>query len=826
MTTILHLSDIHFGSDHYFSTGKELYSEQSLTTRLFRDLSQLAVRPNIVVVSGDLTSRATRDEFVMARNFLEEIQKQFELEKTDFVICPGNHDVVWTADSNIGSRGEYESFAARFFGQAPTSDFDLRSAQHSDVYVLSLDTTLMECKSKGGLGIVGQSQLDEATIRTQREASLTALKILVIHHHLLPVEWNIKPPENYPNSQTLDSRRVIAWAQEHGFRFVLHGHQHMSMATTTHMLDTTGGPIGILSAPSAASKDLAQNARNGYQIITIDLPSGKVTAEVRRLAESDLFVPEKTFSFQIQKNATFASEFVPQAEAIDASCPKEVLVETLEIASTIGEIIKKSYGPHGALRGIATTGGNRQAKDGLAILDSIRGHNSIQQKVLDVVRTLAYDMSSTCGNSRKTACLIFTETVRLCVPLLLCDDCVSRTDLVKGISLAASKLREELAAMSQRICDKDQIESIALTACNGDVDIASAVADAMAYAGKDGLIQIHEGNEREDSIELEINTGPQFDWGIPEKVNGFHRIEQLGIQSEYQEPLFLIVYGFELDLKLITKSLEYAKQEKKLLVIVCPEIASECFETCVTNSEKGIVESIPLALKRFGDERITEYQDLATLTGAVLVDSVEASALPINEIVGRARAVRFGEHSFSIEDGKCNFQKRDRVNAQLKKKMETTSSAYEREKLDSRWTRLNGQLVTIQVSGVSESSCSLRRSLLADALHSCRAAVEAGYVSGGNFGLRTATKKIRERMNGQATQGLTLFLDAIDKVCSSLDSPSEELQAPLEPVKHLRQAIAGACDALSRIITTATWEQGGRLDETEARSRAQAALSR
>ena len=116
MPILLHLSDIHFGTDHYFPGSKGAVGDQDLTTILLNDLDSIGVHPDLIIISGDLTSKATRIEFDLARAFLTEIKEHFRLEITDFAICPGNHDVLWTLDDGVGSRGEYEAFAARFFG--------------------------------------------------------------------------------------------------------------------------------------------------------------------------------------------------------------------------------------------------------------------------------------------------------------------------------------------------------------------------------------------------------------------------------------------------------------------------------------------------------------------------------------------------------------------------------------------------------------------------------------------------------------------------------------------------------------------------------------
>lgn len=273
-STILHLSDLHFGDHHGFRTDSTDEYDRgvgSLLDHLTSDLDKIDCHPDILVVSGDLTSMAHGPEFQRASSFISELLGRHKLDKSRIVVVPGNHDVIWLPGDSEATLSEYNNFTSRLY-QTPVQDYELRFATHGDLFVLGLDATRLETPARGGTGFVGRDQLQRAAELLDREAHDAMVRMLAIHHHLLPVAWIGDRPANYPASATLDSPSILAWAQEHRFAVILHGHQHQEFLCTFQFPARDHGPLVVSGSPSIGAKreSLPPNARNGYQIITVE----------------------------------------------------------------------------------------------------------------------------------------------------------------------------------------------------------------------------------------------------------------------------------------------------------------------------------------------------------------------------------------------------------------------------------------------------------------------------------------------------------------------------------------------------------------------------
>lgn len=295
--TILHLTDVHFGTDHRFNmaaTATAPDAQRPLLDSVLRDSETLGVTPDLVVVTGDLTSTGQPGEFKQFGTFASSLCSHFKLKHSSVLIVPGNHDVYWGRKADAVSKGEFGSFVSGFYN-LPSNDpqLELPIVEFGGVCVLGMDTTTLMRASLSGIGHVGYPQLDMAEKRLK--GSKAAVRVLALHHHLLPVSW-VEPglPEEQ-KSMTLDAPTVLAWAQRNGFSMILHGHQHQSFLATFHLADLPGDSLLVNGGPSAGAKDLPPQERNGYQWIKVEERRLRVTVRERDSGDGYCTAKERVF---------------------------------------------------------------------------------------------------------------------------------------------------------------------------------------------------------------------------------------------------------------------------------------------------------------------------------------------------------------------------------------------------------------------------------------------------------------------------------------------------------------------------------------------------
>lgn len=304
-TTILHISDLHFGSD--FDTRRE-GGVDSLLSSLLRDLKEVNDErsPDCIVVSGDLTTKGESKGHRAALKFLVDLTSRLKLRRKDVVIVPGNHEINWKKLERYDHHGwpieklraaafsSYENVVNKFYGHGRIDAANCWFTTHwSDekVFVLGLNSCMIDGPRYQGVGYVDQDQTEDALRRFGKHWDRCAVRVAVLHHHLVPVTWMENRPNLKHPSLTLNTERVLSWLSDNGFQLVLHGHQHQPFcaAQVRFKKRFARSEIVILAAGSAGAKPVRLDhglGRIHYQLLSV-VP-GQIELH-SRMADGEMF---------------------------------------------------------------------------------------------------------------------------------------------------------------------------------------------------------------------------------------------------------------------------------------------------------------------------------------------------------------------------------------------------------------------------------------------------------------------------------------------------------------------------------------------------------
>ena len=834
---IIHLSDIHFGEFHRFTssgatTRLERLTGGSLLESIADDIQSIGATPDLIVISGDLTSTGNQDEFKEIETFLSEICKRFDLDPTRFLIVPGNHDVLWGRESDAASNGDYLTFSSRFF-KLPVQEMELPSYKFEDIFFIGLDTTKLLSQNYGGLGVVGEEQLRAATKKVL-EASDAQIKFLVLHHHLLPVSWVESGPIERIKSMTLDAPTILAWAQSHGFTGIIHGHQHQHFISTFHLADRKGVPFIITGGASVGSTELPPQTRNGYQ--WIEIQKRHITFTHRELEGTNKFRFANKIEFVHERSGTFASSSIPSARQYREPSLTELRTLMGEAAAQVIAAICPCYGPAGGLKAVSKLGGCSHVRDGINIIRSLSAPDPVQQRFFEVSLELVRNVGGVIGDGKKTAALIWAQTIKNAFNRI--DDGFSDTHISKGIKDASVMAAKFINENSSRTNKQKQIEQIGTTAAHGNESIGNIIAEAMGKIGKEGTILVESNvlpmEETKFLIDIEeckFENGNTPDWL-------FELMPQQKNEIVLNNPGFFLYNEKLTSAKEILPLLEITRKMQRPLIILCAKIEGEALKTITANTLQGIVTAIPISYSGINLKEATE--DISILTGARVIRK-EMGALPQNVTIkdlgfANQALLRLDKFYLKVPKDQKYIDRVQKSVTKFRTLINDLESPYERERIQNRLTRIVAAQATIHVNGSSESDIRILTGLIANALNSTRAAVEEGLVRGGGISYFLAGLYARENCSGgpDYLAGVDSFVEAlslpfseivkqtghdIDNVKQSILSPpnisfnywengliEDYLNGPIEPAKLVKQVMLLAGESATRMIRTKSVE--------------------
>ncbi|MBS1879790.1 MAG: chaperonin GroEL, partial [Actinobacteria bacterium] len=306
-----------------------------------------------------------------------------------------------------------------------------------------------------------------------------------------------------------------------------------------------------------------------------------------------------------------------------------------------------------------------------------------------------------------------------------------RRGIEKAVDAVVENLREK---QSKEVAGKDQIARVAAISA-GDDEIGSLIADAIEKVGKEGVVNVEEGQTL--AMDLEFTEGMQFDKGY---INPYMVTDQDRMEAVLEDPYILIANQKIGSVRDILPVLEQVMQSGKPLLIVAEDVEGECLATLVVNKLRGTFTGVAVKAPGFGDRRKRMLEDIAILTGGEVITEELGLKLENTQLnqLGKARRVVVSKDTSTIVDGAGDAEAIKGRIKQIKQEIENTDSDFDREKLQERLAKLAGGVAVVKVGAATETEMKEKKHRVEDALQATRAALEEGVVPGGGVALLNA----------------------------------------------------------------------------------------
>jgi len=404
----------------------------------------------------------------------------------------------------------------------------------------------------------------------------------------------------------------------------------------------------------------------------------------------------------------------------------------------LSKAVKVTLGPSG--RNVVlekSFGSPTVTKDGVTVAKEIELEDAYENMGAQMVKEVASKTSSVAGDGTTTATVyaeaIFSEGMRNIA------SGANATQVQKGINLAVEAIVHELQKMSKKVESSKEVAQVGTSSANQDEQIGKLIADAMDKVGKDGVITVEEGKSLDTTVEL--LEGMQFDKGYlsPHFVTDPHAMEAV------LDDAYILIHEKKISsARDLVPILSKAAEQGKPLLIIAEDLEGEALATLVVNKLRGILKVCAVKAPGFGDRRKAMLEDIAIVTGGTAIfeelgiklENVELSQL------GRAKKIRVDKDNTTIIEGAGDEKAIKGRIEQLKNEIESTTSDYDKEKLQERLAKLAGGVAQINVGAATEVAMKEKKARVEDALHACRAAVEEGILPGGGVAIIRAAAKV------------------------------------------------------------------------------------
>ncbi len=466
--------------------------------------------------------------------------------------------------------------------------------------------------------------------------------------------------------------------------------------------------------------------------------------------------------------------------------------------------------------------------DGVTIAKDIELKDPFENMGAQLVKEVATKTNDVAGDGTTTATVLAQAMVQEGIKNLAAG--ANPIGLRKGMKKATDKAVESLKSMSQKVKGKEQITRVAAISA-GSEEVGDMVADAMEKVGHDGVITIEESKTMQ--TELDLVEGMQFDRGY---ISAYMCTDMDKMEAVLDDPYILITDKKISNIQEILPLLEQIVQQGARLLIIAEDVEGEALTTLVLNKLRGTFNVVAVKAPGYGDRRKEMLQDIAILTGGQVISSevgIELKDATI-DMLGHAKSVKVDKENTTIADGAG--KKKDieaRIN-QIKNQIETTTSDFDKEKLQERLAKLAGGVAVIRVGAATETEMKEAKLRMEDALNATRAAVEEGIIAGGGSAYIHAqdeVKKLADTLEGDEKTGAYVIYKALEaplfyivknaglegavvinnvrsgKVGYGFNAATEEYgdmikSGILDPVKVTRSALQNATSVASTLLTT------------------------
>ncbi|NIR51156.1 chaperonin GroEL [candidate division KSB1 bacterium] len=426
----------------------------------------------------------------------------------------------------------------------------------------------------------------------------------------------------------------------------------------------------------------------------------------------------------------------------------------------LAEAVRVTLGPKG--RNVVIDkkfGAPTVTKDGVTVAKEIELEDSVENMGAQMVKEVASKTSDAAGDGTTTATLLAQSIFKEGLKNVTAGS--NPMHLKRGIEKAVAAVVEEIKKVSKPIPGKNEIAQVGTISANNEASIGSLIADAMEKVGKDGVITVEEAKSTETT--LEVVEGMQFDRGY---LSPYFVTNAETMEVELEEPLILIHDKKISVMKDLLPILEKAAQMGRPFLIIAEDIEGEALATLVVNKLRGTLKVAAVKAPGFGDRRKAMLEDIAVLTGGRVI-SEEAGFKLENATasdLGKAKKVNIDKDNTTIVEGAGNTEDIKGRIAQIKKQIETTTSDYDKEKLQERLAKLAGGVAVLRVGAATEVEMKEKKARVEDALHATRAAVEEGIVPGGGVALVRAIKALDNlKLEGDEMVGLRIVRRALEE---------------------------------------------------------------
>ena len=403
----------------------------------------------------------------------------------------------------------------------------------------------------------------------------------------------------------------------------------------------------------------------------------------------------------------------------------------------LADAVKVTLGPRGRNVVIEKSFGSPTVtKDGVTVAKEIELSDKVENMGAQMVREVASKTSDNAGDGTTTATVLAQSIIRTGMKNVTAG--ANPMELKRGIDKAVEAVVAELKNQSKPVGDSlDSIRQVGTISANGDDEIGGRIAEAMEKVGKDGVITVEEAKGTETY--LETVEGMQFDRGY---LSPYFVTNSDSMTTEMEDPYILIFDKKISAMKDLLPVLEKVIQTSKPLLIIAEDVEGEALATLVVNKLRGSLKIAAVKAPGFGDRRKAMLEDIAILTGGTVISEERGYKLEnaTLDFLGTADRVNIDKDNTTIVGGKGkNDDIKARIN-QIKTQIETTTSDYDREKLQERLAKLSGGVAVLYIGAASEVEMKEKKARVEDALHATRAAVEEGIVPGGGVALLRTVK--------------------------------------------------------------------------------------
>jgi chaperonin GroEL len=448
----------------------------------------------------------------------------------------------------------------------------------------------------------------------------------------------------------------------------------------------------------------------------------------------------------------------------------------------LANAVKATLGPKGRNAVLEKSfGAPTITKDGVSVAKEIELKDKFENMGAQMVKEVASNTSDEAGDGTTTATVLAQAIIREGLKAVASGR--NPMDIKRGIDKAVIAATEELKKLSKPCKDSKAIAQVGTISANSDESIGKTIADAMEKVGKEGVITVEEGSGLQN--ELDVVEGMQFDRGY---LSPYFINNQANQSTELEKPYVLLVDKKISNIRELLPVLEGVAKAGRPLLVVAEDVEGEALATLVVNNIRGILKVAAVKAPGFGDRRKAMLQDIAVLTGGVVISDEVGLSLEkatLNDL-GEAKKIVVEKENTTIIDGHGKATDIKARVESIRQQIEEATSDYDKEKLQERVAKLSGGVAVIKVGAATEIEMKEKKARVEDALHATRAAVEEGVVPGGGVALIRAQKALDklEGSNEDQTVGIRILTRAIEEPLRQIvENAGEDAAVILNKVK-------------------------------------------